>query len=148
MKQVLRSPDSPLILHENHNVRVPLSPTVSLFVVALLNSSLNICRMILANTHIKKNLASSVRIKMYIMHLIHVSTWLKIDTFLSVFYAKIHLKYWFDFWRKAKLKCSLDFNREIDKSVEGLHGKVEVQEFWDENSISIFLMIFGIQSEN
>ena len=29
----------------------------------------------------------------------------------------------------AKLRCSLDFNREIDKSVEGLHGKVEVQEF-------------------
>ena len=29
MKQALRSPDSPLVLHENLNVRVPLSPTVS-----------------------------------------------------------------------------------------------------------------------
>ena len=46
----------------------------------------------------------------------------------------------------AKLRCSLDFNREINKNVEGFRGEVDVKEFWDENYISIILRMFGIQN--
>ena len=47
----------------------------------------------------------------------------------------------------AKLRCSLDFHRDVDKCTEGIDGTVDLRSFWEENSLSILNRMVSLQSK-
>ena len=47
----------------------------------------------------------------------------------------------------AKLRCSLDFNREINKSVDELDGCVDLHQFWKQNSLATIYRMIGVKEK-